>query len=176
MSMLVDRLPGLSPAARRLFGRFWAVAGAVSVRTKILGIVLGLVLMLGVGVTLQVRTTLRAALSHELQNRGVSITRDVAARSVDLLLTRDLYGVYQLLQDTLANNDDVRYAFIVSPQGEILAHTFGDGFPRELVEVNTVDPAERYHLQKITTEEGVIWDFAVPIFGSRGQSLTKHCS
>ncbi len=167
MSALTDRLPGLSPPARRLFDRFWAAAGAVSVRTKILGIVLGLVLMLGAGVTLQVRTTLRNALSHELHNRGVSITRDVAARSVDLILVHDLYGVYQLLQDTLTNNEDVRYAFIVSPQGEVLAHTFGDGFPLELVGVNAVESAERYHLQKIITEEGAIWDFAVPIFDGR---------
>ena len=167
MSALAERLPALSPRLRRLFDRFWAVAGAVSVRTKILGIVLGLVLMLGAGVTLQVRITLRAALSHELHNRGVSITRDVAARSVDLILIHDLYGVYRLLQDTLANNDDVRYAFILSPQGEILAHTFGEGFPLELVGINTVEADERYHLQKITTEEGVIWDFAVPIFEGR---------
>ncbi len=165
--MLVDRLPGLSLSMRHLFGRFWAVVGAVSVRTKILGIVLALVVMLGAGVTLQVRAALRAALSHELQNRGVSIARDVAARSVDLLLTRDLFGVYQLLQDTLDNNEDVRYAFILSPQGEILAHTFGDGFPLALTGVNTADPVERYHLQEIATEEGIVWDFAVPVFDGR---------
>ncbi|MEJ2556016.1 MAG: GAF domain-containing protein [Anaerolineae bacterium] len=167
MNPLTERLPGLSPSARRTFDRFWAVAGAVSVRTKILGIVLALVLVLGTGVTLQVRSTVRAALSHELNDRGVSITRDVAARSVDMLLTRDLYGVYQLLQDTLANNDDVRYAFIVSPQGEILVHTFGDRFPLDLVGVNRVDAGERYHLRRIATEDGVIWDFAVPVFSGQ---------
>jgi signal transduction histidine kinase len=167
MRMKVNRLSGLSPAARRFLNRFWAVAGAVSVRTKILGIVLALVLILGVGVTFQVRTTLRAALSHNLQEQGVSITRDVAARSVDLLLVHDLYGVYQLLQDTLLNNKDVRYAFVVSPEGEVLAHTFGERFPSALIAVNTVPSTDRYHLQKIATEEGVIWDFAVPIFDGR---------
>jgi signal transduction histidine kinase len=164
MSALADRTHRLPPAARRLFDRFWAVAGAVSVRTKILGIVLALVLILGVGVTLQVRLTLRDALSHDLQSQGVSIARDVAARSVDLLLVRDRYAVHQLLQDTLANNEDVSYAFIVSPQGEILAHTFGDRFPTALIEANNVDPTRRYRLQKLETNEGVIWDFAVPIF------------
>ena len=111
-------MPGFSPFARRLFNRLWAVAGAVSVRTKILGIVLTLVLILGVGATFQVRSTFRTALGHELHDRGVSITRDVAARSVDLILVHDLYGVYQLLLDTLANNGDVRYAFVVGPDGE----------------------------------------------------------
>ena len=41
-----------------LYNHFWAIAGAVSVRTKILGIVLGLVFLLGLGITLQVRATL----------------------------------------------------------------------------------------------------------------------
>ena len=123
MRFLTNQVERLVPMFRRHFDRFWAIAGAVSVRTKILGIVLGLVLILGAGVTLQVRLTLRDALSHDLQSQGSSISRDVAARSVDLLLVRDLYAVHQLLQDTRVNNDDVRYAFVVSPKGEILAQT-----------------------------------------------------
>jgi hypothetical protein len=115
-------------------------------------------------VTLQVRAILRATLSHELQNRGVSITRDVAARSVDLLLVRDLYAVHQLLRDTLANNEDVRYAFIVNPQGQVVAHTFSNGFPTSLLALHTVAATDRYHLQQVATDEGIIWDFAVPIF------------
>ena len=164
MRVITNRAEPLAPTFRRYFDRFWAVAGAVSVRTKILGIVLALVLILGAGVTWQVRLTLRDALSHDLQSQGSSIARDVAARSVDLLLVRDLYAVHQLLQDTLANNDDVRYAFIVGPQGEILAHTFGDRFPTALIGANSVSPGERFHLQQLETDEGIVWDFAVPIF------------
>lgn len=160
----MTRRPDLPLVFRRLLNRFWAMAGAVSVRTKILGIVLALVLILGGSVTLQVRATLRDALSHELQNRGVSIARDVAAHSVDLLLVHDLYRVHQLLRDTLANNEDVRYAFIVGPDGDVLTHTFDDGFPTALLAVNTVLPAQRYHLQRVETKEGIIWDFAVPVF------------
>lgn len=152
---------------QHLLGQLWVVAGAVSVHTKILGIVLALVLLLGGGITLQVRTILHTTLSHELQNRGISITRDVAARSVDLLLMHDLYAVHQLLRDTLINNEDVRYAFIVSPQGDILAHTFEGGFPTALAALHTVPATERYHLQRVNTDEGVIWDFAVPIFEGR---------
>lgn len=163
----MTRGPGLSPSLRRLVNRSWVLAGAVSVRTKILGIVLALVLILGGSVTLQVRATLRDALSHELESRGVSIARDVAAHSIDLLLVHDLYRVHQLLRDTLANNEDVRYALIVGPDGDVLTHTFDDGFPTGLLEVNTVLPAERYRLQRVETQEGIIWDFAVPVFEGR---------
>jgi len=153
--------------ARRVLDRLWAVAGAVSVRIKILGIVLGMVLLLGGAITWQVRQTLQNTLSRELQGRGASIARDLAARAVDLLLINDLYGAHQLLQDTLSNNQDVRYAFILDAQGDILVHTFGDGFPTQLLEVNQVAATERFHLQKLATEQGIVWDFAVPIFDGR---------
>jgi signal transduction histidine kinase len=165
-----NRSPATHPfrvGTRHLLSRLWLILGAASVRTKILGIVLALVLLLGGGVTLQVRAILGATLSHELQNRGVSITRDVAARSVDLLLVRDLYAVHQLLRDTLANNEDVRYAFIINPQGQVVAHTFNDGFPTSLLTLHTVAATDRYHLQQVATDEGIIWDFAVPIFEGR---------
>jgi signal transduction histidine kinase len=152
---------------RHLLSRLWQIVGAVSVRTKILGIVLALVLLLGGGVTLQVRAILRSTLNYELQNRGVSIARDVAARSVDLLLVRDLYGIHQLLRDTLANNEDVRYAFIINPQGQVVAHTFNEGFPTSLLALHSVAATDRYHLQQVVTDEGIIWDFAVPIFEGR---------
>ncbi|RMF02752.1 MAG: HAMP domain-containing protein [Chloroflexi bacterium] len=164
MSSFAERTRRISPSPRHLFDRFWAVAGAVSVRTKILGIVLALVLILGAGVTVQVRLTLRDSLSQQLQNKGISVARDVAAQSVDMLLVRDLYAVHQLLQDTLANNPEVSYAFVVSPQGEILAHTFGERFPTSLINVNTAEGTDHYQLQKLNTNEGVVWDFAVPIF------------
>lgn len=163
--------PKTGAGVGNLFGRLLAILGAVSVRTKILGMVLALVLLLGGGVTLQVRAVLSTTLSHELQNRGVSITRDVAARSVDLLLVRDLYAVHQLLRDTLANNEDVRYAFIVNPQGQVVAHTFSGGFPASLLAVNTAATTDRYHLQQVATDEGIIWDFAVPVFEGRAGTV-----
>ncbi len=74
-------------------GRFWRLIGSVSVGTKIMGIVLGLVLLLGVGVTVQVRATMAQVLRREMGERGVSIARDLAARSTDLILTNDLFGL-----------------------------------------------------------------------------------
>ena len=112
-----------------LLQRFWGFAGAVSVRTKILGIVLALVLLLGIGTTLQVREVYQQALTSRLQEQGVSVARDLAARSTDLILINDLFALHQLLVESLANNPDVRYAFIIDERGSVIAQTFGDGLP-----------------------------------------------
>ncbi|HFD40018.1 MAG TPA: HAMP domain-containing protein [Anaerolineae bacterium] len=153
--------------ARRWARRIWKVISAVSVRTKIMGIVLSLVLLLGGGVTLQVRATMARTLSRELDQRGVSIARDLAARSTDLILTNNLYALHELLHDTMQNNDDLRYAFVLDTQGRVLVHSFDQGVPPDLLTVNPVRSDEHHRLQILDTEEGLIHDVAVPIFDGR---------
>jgi len=140
------------------------LVSAVSLRVKILGMVLGLVLLLGTGVTLQVRATLTRTLLAQLQEESVSLGRDLAARATDPLLINDLYNIHQLLRETRANNPDVRYAFVLDRDGRVVAHTFGGGFPAGLVNANAVAADAHHHTLAIATEEGVVWDTAVPIF------------
>ena len=147
--------------------RAWALVSAVSLRVKILGMVLALVLVLGAGVTLQVRATLTRTLLTELQEASVSLGRDLAARAADPLLINDLYSILQLLRETRLNNPDVRYAFILDREGRVVAHTFGAGFPPGLSDANRVAADAHHHTTAIQTEEGIVWDTAVPIFEGR---------
>jgi len=150
-----------------MISRLLALADGVGVQTKIMGIVVGLILMLGLGATYELRQHNAVALGHELDERAVSIARDLAARSTDLILTNNSFGLYELARDTLENNQDVRYVFIIGPDGAPLVHTFGGSLPRELLEANTVSPQARYHLEILSSQEGLIRDAAVPIFDGR---------
>ncbi len=148
----------------QFFTRFWRFAGAFSVRTKIMGIVLALVVLLGVGITVQVRGVLRQALEQRLQEQSISVARDVAARATDMILINDLFSLHQLLVETQVNNPDVRYAFVTATDGTVLAHTFGPGFPADLLGVNPVQLTDHHQTVLVTTDEGPVWDTAVPIF------------
>jgi signal transduction histidine kinase len=106
-------------------------------------------------------------LEHESQEQGLSIARDVAARATDLILINDLYSLHQLLAETKANYHDVRYVFVISTQGEILAHTFGSGFPLDLISANSVLPHAFQNTIELQTDEGIVWDVAVPIFDGK---------
>ncbi len=152
---------------QRRTDHLWDVVGAVSLQSKIMGIVLSLVILFGLGVTVQVRAVLHDVMSHELHEHGVAISRDLASRSTDLVLTGDLYMLHQVLQNTLESNDDVRYAFVVSAQGAVLGHTFGDQFPIDLLTANGVVQGDSLQVKLLDTEEGEILDFAMPIFGGR---------
>ena len=155
------------PPQSRFFHHFWNFAGAVSVRTKIFGIVLGSTLLLSFGFTLQVRTALNRVFVENSNEQGISIARDVAARSTDMILVNDLYSLHQLLVETQENFPSVRYAFVIDPQGHLLAQTFEGGFPLDLLSLNSVDPDSYQNTAVLSTDEGIIWDVAVPIFGGK---------
>jgi signal transduction histidine kinase len=150
-----------------LFDRFWAFAGAFNVRTKILGIVLGLVLLFGVVITLQIRMALAKTLTTQLQEQSISVSRDLAARATDLILLNDLYGLHRLLQETQANNANVLYAFALDPQGRVLAHTFGDQFPLALIAQNSALPSDHHKTVILQTNDGLVWDTVVPVLEGR---------
>ncbi|HRK87793.1 MAG TPA: HAMP domain-containing protein [Anaerolineales bacterium] len=152
---------------QRVSERMWEIAGAVSVRTKILGIVLGLVILLGAGVTMQARYALTRTMTAQMEEQSISVSRDFAARSTDPILLNDLLGVHDLLKETIANNPNIRYAFIVDNHGQVIAHTFEGGFPLDLIPLNTVQSGEHHHTSLIQTDEGLVWDTAVPILDGK---------
>jgi signal transduction histidine kinase len=152
---------------QKFYQRFWAFAGAVSIRVKILGIVLGFILLLGAGVTLQARYALAATMNAQLQEQSVSVGRDLAARAADPILLNDLLGLHDLLSETLANNPNVRYAFVVDSRGQVIAQTFEGGFPLDLLTLNSVNADQHHQTVLLQTDEGFIWDTAVPILDGK---------
>lgn len=158
---------------KRIFSLFaqyiWEVLSAVNIRVKILGMTLGLLLLLGLGITIQVRTNLTNTLSAQLREENMIIGRDLAARAADLILLNDLVGLQNLISETKSNNPDVRYVFITGTNGQVLVHTFGPGFPVELLGINPVGPEEHHQTIALETDDGIVWDTAVPIlFGRAG--------
>ncbi len=147
----------------RVTDRARHLLGAVSVRTKILGIVLALTLALGLTVTWQVRTTTNGVLLEELDLRGGAVASDLAASSIDPILLDDTFSLHQLLTQTVANHQDVVYAFVTDPEGVVLAHTFGvEGFPTQLIDVANLDEPFVFD-----SDAGRIHDFAEPVLARR---------
>ena len=155
----------------------WSWAGGVSVRTKILGILLALTAILGLGVTWQVRAVMGKIFIAELEQRGFSVVSDLASRIVDPILLNDTFGIHQLLTDTILHHPDALYAFVVDPDGRVIAHTFGEsGFPLALLRLDAarlpINETER-HIQHLLyrSEQGIVHEFRAPIFDGRSGVL-----
>jgi len=151
----------------KLWIKLWSVAGSVSIKVKIMGIVLALTLIFGLALTFQVRNNLTTMMIKELEEQGAAITRNLAARSTDLVLTGNFFDLYQLLKNTVEHNDEVLYAMVLDPHGNVISHSFSGGIPVSLAEINIVEPDVNFQIERLDTNEGLILDVAVPIFGGR---------
>ena len=140
---------------------------SVSVRVKIMGIALGIVFLFGITTIYTVRESFKKELREELRISGISIAREMASRSSGFILTPNRFALNLLVKDMLENNEDVEYNFILSSSNEILAHSFENGFPKELLVVNRVSSGIKFNVEMLDTEEGIITDVAVPLFGGK---------
>lgn len=144
------------------------VIGAnLSFRHKILALVLAIIIFMGLAMALQTRAVLVTSLGQQLDQRSLATARAVAAQGSELVLTGNLYGLHQMLLDMQASGRDIRYIYIQDSWGRVLSHTFNGGFPVDLLAYNQLPPGKKESQQLLLTDEGVIHDAAVPVFGGQ---------
>jgi signal transduction histidine kinase len=111
----------------RLFQRFWDIAGAVSIRVKVLGIVLGVIVLLGLFVTLQMRYVLMETLTHELVEQGEALNHQFIEEIERLLRTGNTQSLEFYLLDrhihysSEGHNTLVEYIQVEDATGAVLA-------------------------------------------------------
>lgn len=140
---------------------------SVNVRWKIIGIALGVVGLFSTTTMLFLLLSLKPILSDELRGRALSLARDTATKSADLLLVNDLFSLHELLRETVAYNQDVRYVFILDPQGAVVVDTFGSTFPRNLLDANPLEGGKPFAWVPLRSNEGKLYDVAIPLFEGR---------
>lgn len=160
-------IKGTTNMTDSLYGKCMDYFKKIKIQYKILGLVVGVVVLLTSMTVWQMSNILTTNLRDQLDKRAISIGSDVAARATNDLLINNDYAVYEMIKETLKNNEDVRYIFIMNSQGNVLTHTFGDAFPSELSEANTVSSEDKYHITAFRTEVGVVHDVAVPILSGK---------
>ncbi|WNF39066.1 histidine kinase [Bacillaceae bacterium IKA-2] len=115
--------------------------------------------------------TVQFSLSLTLDRRAISISSDLSSRSVDFTILKDIYNLHNLLLDTIQNNPDIEYIFVVDQNLEIIIHTFGQDFKvsEDLLKANVLEGNEwgddTQQLEFLNSEVGVIHDVVSPILG-----------
>ncbi len=151
----------------KIWTRFWAFAGGVSISIKIMGIVLIIILIFGLSITFQVSSSLTTTLTHELEKQGIAIAKHIAAHSTELILTGNYYDLHHVVKDSMENEDSVRYVLVLDTNDNLITHSFSGGIPVGLVTANQIEANAEPRIVRLDTNEGLILDIAVPIFGGR---------
>lgn len=140
-------------------------------RTKLLLAVA--ILVIGSGLLISVLETNRfsRSLRQAARTQGEYLSRAVALEATNKVLINDLIGLQNLLNHQLHSNPSLSYLFVVKDD-DILAHTFSDGIPVNLVNFNMPLDSARGNFKRITTEtEENFLDIAWPIFSGKAGIL-----
>jgi signal transduction histidine kinase len=127
-------MTGVTPQDRFL-NRLWQTLGSVSVRVKVLGIVLGMVTLLGFFVTIQMRQLWSRTLREALVQQGSALTERVGELSAPYLTQQNYHGLSLLLKQeeihysTNAHNTEVAYLLVLDLAGNVLADTYAGDVP-----------------------------------------------
>lgn len=99
---------------------------------------------------------------------GNDLAATVASHITNSVLIKDFVEIHDYFHTIMQNNPDVAYIFI-EKSGDVILHTFSDGFPKNLLNAGH-DKKTLDHLL-IKTDEATYYDFSVPIFEGTGETL-----
>jgi len=130
-----------------------------------------LVLCMGTLVGLAIRDVIIGSLRDELSRQGVSIARNFADRITVSVLLEDRYDIEEAGRELMDTEKDIEYIFVTDQSGEILFHTFPNGYPTDLLTWNPVGSDKSPAIQLLATEHGLIRDIGIRFFPEMAPQL-----
>lgn len=140
------------------------MAVLLSLRAKLVLVTCSLLIGFGLAVVIYLKVQFADHLTQELLKRGVSVARHLAAISAKGFIEGDTLYLDYLAKDHRQAEDDIVYIFMLSAQGDVLAHSYEDSYPAALVTVNPLQPDKSSSRVRVDMgDEGLVYDIAVPV-------------
>ncbi|MEE9497427.1 MAG: sigma 54-interacting transcriptional regulator [Desulfobacterales bacterium] len=130
-------------------------------------------LVIGSGLLISILVTQRYSRSvfESMKVQAENLAHTVELDATDKILTNDLVALQKMLDYKIRSNPMVAYLFIVR-DNQILAHTFTQGIPVELLNANEAILDNYGNFKKIVSTEGEKYlDIAWPIFSEKAGLL-----
>ena len=142
-----------------------------SLKSKLVVSVFAFVIGSGLIISLLATQRFSQNLHRDSIVQGEYLAQAVALEATNKILTNDLVALQNLLNHQLNSNPAIAYLFVVK-DGQILAHTFSEGIPVNLIDVNGPRDKEQGNFNRIVTDEGRYYhDIAWPIFSGKAGIL-----
>ena len=136
---------------------------SLRLKTKFLIGTIGIVVLLGLAMILFAKLVVYKQLYANLEKRGIFMAHKIAADSIDPILTEKFFELQMRIKDLKNAEDDIEYIFVQNARGDVLAHTFKNGFPEDLRLLNGTSNGRTNDIQRLATERGVVLDFPSPL-------------
>ena len=104
----------------------------LNLRKKIIGLILAVSLATLAIMVVIVFIFIKPRLEAKLEKRGQSIAHAIAAQCIEPILSRQYFQLDLIFREFVDADAGVDHLYVISPEGEIIAHSFGKEFPVEL--------------------------------------------
>lgn len=147
----------------------------LSIYYKINGIIIGMLLLLSLVIGIIMIKTTSKLLDQQIEQRGVEVGTYIAALSSNDILLDDHYALFDRINKTKNNREDVRYILITDSIGGIIANTFAGNLPKGLpmkLPIKNDEPLSlystpesngEYRVIKMDSNEGPLREIIIPI-------------
>jgi PAS domain S-box-containing protein len=143
-----------------------------SLRVKLVILTCSLLIGFGLAVGVYLKALFADHLSQELLKRGISIAHHLSTLSANAFIEGDTLYLDYLAKDHQHTEDDIVYIFMLSPDGKVLAHSFDNSYPVELITVNPLPSGTSSRVVRVDmAEEALVYDIAVPVLDGRPGSV-----
>jgi DNA-binding NtrC family response regulator/HAMP domain-containing protein len=147
-----------------------------SLKNLLLLVVAVLVVATGIAVSQLVAHRYSVSLLDAAAARAENMAHKLSLEAVDKILVNDRVALQKMLDDQIASDASAAYLFVVR-DGYLLAHTFTDGVPVQLIAANTVENGSNGRIAKIISRDGHRYiDAAYPIFDGKAGTLRMGLS
>ncbi len=142
-----------------------------SLRSKLLLSVLTMVIGSGLLISYLVMDRYSENLFDAMIAQGEYLSHSLALEATDKILTNDVVALQKLLASQVEDNPNIVYLFVVQ-DGRILAHTFSDGFPHEMLGAGKHQSRPKEPYRRIASTSGDYFlDFVQLIFSGKAGIL-----
>jgi len=142
-----------------------------SVKGRLLLAIIGLIVGSGLIISFLVTYRYSQALYAAATTHAENLSHQIVLQAADKILTNDLVSLQKLIDHHMRSHSSLSYLFIFK-DGEVLAHSFPDGLPANLIGANLVESGGEGSILKIQAESGDDFlDFAHPILEGKAGVL-----
>jgi two-component system response regulator HydG len=142
-----------------------------SLKSKLLVTISAIVILTGLAIAGIVTQRYSRALRQEMMGQSENLAHGIALAAADRILINDLVGLQKMLDQQRSIHPALAYLFILR-DGRVLAHTFDQGVPAGLLEVNQPVSSTQPGFRRVVAQKGNHYlDTAWPIFEGRAGIL-----
>jgi two-component sensor histidine kinase/HAMP domain-containing protein len=134
-----------------------------SIKLKIILGIFATIVLLGLSISAMIYTHLSKELEEELINTAIFLAEHFSDMITDDVLTENYFSLKMASNDFKNSERDIEYIIIFNHNSKLVVHTFGDVFPKDLLDINKGLAGDKHNIETLIAEDRTIYDIAIPI-------------